>query len=129
MKHEVLMSMSKTELDDYARVLGIDASGKKTVAAKAELIEKRRERTAEVDALGLTLVIPIKRMRDKRVTDLAGKRPMSDEDATELLTLILGDEQMQKLVERATDEDGVVDVDAMGLAMARVLASDELKNF
>lgn len=129
MKREVLMSMSKTELDDYARVLGIDASGKKTAAAKVELIEKRRGRTAEVDALGLTLTIPIKRMRDKRVTDLEGRRPMSDEDATRLLTLILGDDQMEKLVERATDEDGVVDVDALGLAMARVLASSDLKNF
>lgn len=129
MKREVLMSMSKTELDEYARVLGIDASGKKTVAAKVELIEKRRGRTAEIDALGLTLTIPVKRMHDKRVTDLEGKRPMSDEDATRLLALILGDEQMEKLVERATDEDGVVDVDALGLAMARVLASSDLKNF
>lgn len=129
MKHEVLMGMSKNELDEYAKIIGLDVSGKKTVAQKVEAIEKRRERTVEVDVLGLTLTIPIKRMRDKRVTDLVDKRPMSDEDATELLSLIVGDAQMTLLVENVTDEDGTVDVDAMGLAMARILGSDDLKNF
>lgn len=129
MKREVLMEMSKSELDEYGKVLGVDVSGKRTVAQKADAIEKRRERVAEVEALGLTLAIPVKRMRDKRVTDLASKRPMTDADASELLGLLLGGEQMEALADRATDGDGTVDVDAMGLAMARILASDELKNF
>lgn len=129
MKREVLMEMSKDELDEYGKVLGIDVGGKKTVAQKVDAIEKRRKRVAEVDALGLTLSVPVKRMRDKRVADLASKRPMTDEDASELLELLLGGEQMVALADRATDEDGTVDIDAMGLAMARILASDELKNF
>lgn len=129
MKREVLMEMSKSELDEYGKVLGVDVSGKRTVAHKADAIEKRRERVAEVEALGLTLSIPVKRMRDKRVTDLASKRPMTDADASELLGLLLGGEQMEALADRATDGDGTVDIDAMGLAMARILASDELKNF
>ena len=129
MKREVLMEMSKDELDEYGKVLGIDVGGKKTVAQKVDAIEKRRERVAEVDALGLTLSVPVKRMHDKRVSDLASKRPMTDEDATELLRLLLGDEQMARLAERATDDDGTVDADAMGLAMARILGSDDLKNF
>lgn len=129
MKREVLMEMSKSELDEYGKVLGVDVSGKRTVAQKADAIEKRRERVAEVEALGLTLSIPVKRMRDKRVTDLASKRPMTDADASELLGLLLGGEQMEALADRATDGDGTVDIDAMGLAMARILASDELKNF
>lgn len=129
MKREVLMEMSKSELDEYGKVLGVDVSGKRTVAQKADAIEKRRERVAEVEALGLTLAIPVKRMRDKRVTDLASKRPMTDADASELLGLLLGGEQMEALADRATDGDGTVDIDAMGLAMARILASDELKNF
>lgn len=110
-------------------MLGFDVSGKKTVAQKVAAIEERREREAEIDALGLTLAIPVKRMHDKRATDLMGKRPMTDEDATELLALLLGETQMSALAERATDEDGTVDVDAMGLAMTRILASGELKNF
>lgn len=129
MKREVLMEMSKSELDEYGKVLGVDVSGKRTVAQKADAIEKRRERVAEVEALGLTLAIPVKRMRDKRVTDLASKRPMTDADASELLGLLLGGEQMEALADRATDGDGTVDIDAMGLAMARILAFDELKNF
>ena len=100
-------------------MLGVDVSGKRTVAQKADAIEKRRERVAEVEALGLTLSIPVKRMRDKRVTDLASKRPMTDADASELLGLLLGGEQMEALADRATDGDGTVDIDAMGLAMAR----------
>lgn len=129
MKHEVLMEMSKSELDEYAGVLGMDVTAKKTVAQKVAAIEDRRERVAEIDALGLTLAIPVKRTHDKRVTDLMGKRPMTDEDATDLLALLLGEAQMSALAERATDEDGTVDVDAMGLAMTRILASGELKNF
>lgn len=129
MRRETMLEMSKSELDEYAKALGIDVSGKKTVAQKADEIEKRRGRCAEVDALGLTLAVPMKRMRDKRVTDLMGKRPMSDSDADELLSLLLGEEQLAKLVERATEEDGTVDVDAMGLAMARVITCEDLKNF
>lgn len=129
MKREVLLGMSKSELDDYAKMLGIDVTGKKTVEKKVAAIEERRERTADIDVLGLTVTVPIKRMHDKRVTDLASKRSMTDEDATELLALILGEEQLSKVVDRATDEDGTVDVDAMGLAMARILCSEELKNF
>lgn len=129
MKREAMMEMSKSELDEYAQVLGIDVTGKKTVAQKVDAIEKRRERVAEIDALGITFAVPIKRMHDKRVTDLAAKRPMTDEDATELLALLIGDDQMAKLAERATDDDGTVDTDAMGFALARILSSDDLKNF
>lgn len=129
MRREVLLGMSKSELDDYAKMLGIDVTGKKTVGKKVAAIEERRERTAEIDVLGLTLIVPVKRMRDKRVTDLLSKRSMTDEEATDLFALIIGEDQMAKVVERATDEDGAVDVDAMGLAMARILCSEELKNF
>ena len=129
MRHDVLMSMSKTELDSYAAVLGFDVSGKKTIPQKVAQIEKRRERTAEVEVLGLTVSIPIKRMHDKRVTDLMSKRPMTDQCATDLLVLLLGDDQMSQLINRATDDDGTVDVDAMGLAIARILGSEDLKNF
>lgn len=129
MRHEALMEMSKSELDEYATMLGIDTSGQKTIATKVALIEKERGKTADVDVLGTTVTIPIKRLHDKRVSDLAAKRPMTDADAETLLTLLIGDEQVQTLYDRVTEDDGTVDVDALGLAMARILGSGDLKNF
>lgn len=129
MRHEALMAMSETELDGYARVIGIDVTGKKTVEKKVEEIEARRERIAEIDVLGVTLAVPIKRMRDKRVADIMAKRAMSDADANKLLDLVLGKEQVKKLVQQATDSDGTVDTDAIGFALVSVITSDELKNY
>lgn len=129
MRHEVLMAMSKKELDQYAEILGLNVSGEKSIAKKVSVIEKAREKTASVEALGLTLTIPIKRMRDKRVTDLANKRPITDEGGEELLRLVLGDEQFEMLVDHATDEDGSIDTDAMGFALVKIITSEELKNF
>ena len=124
-----MMEMSKSELDEYANVIGIDVTGKKTVAQKVASIESARERVADIDVLGMSVAIPIKRMHDKRVSDLVGKKLMSDDDATELMRLMLGDDQMDSLVARATDDDGTVDIDAMGLAIARITSAEELKNF
>lgn len=129
MRREVLMEMSKSELDEYAKVIGVDVTGKKTVTQKVASIESARERVADIDVLGMSVAIPIKRMHDKRVSDLVAKKLMSDDDATELMSLLLGDDQMDSLVARATDDDGTVDVDAMGLAIARILGAEELKNF
>lgn len=128
MKHEVLMQLSKDELDSYASLLGIDVTGKKTVAQKVSAIEKRRERSEELDVLGMTIVIPMKRLDDKRVSDLANKRALNDEEAMELLRLIIGEDQTGALMDRVTDEDGTVDNPALGLAISRILRSDELKN-
>lgn len=129
MRHEALMAMSETEIDGYARVIGIDVTGKKTVEEKVAEIEARRERTAEIDVLGVTLTVPIKRMRDKRVADIMAKRVMSDADANKLLDLVLGKEQVKKLVQQATDSDGTVDTDALGFAIATIVTSDALKNY
>lgn len=129
MRHEALTAMSESELDGYARVIGIDVTGKKTVEEKVAEIESRRERTAEIDVLGITLAVPIKRMRDKRVADIMAKRAMSDADATKLLDLVLGKEQAKKLTQQATDPDGTVDTDALGFALASIVTSEALKNY
>lgn len=42
---------------------------------------------------------------------------------------MLGDEQMTELERACTDEDGTVDIDAMALAVAKIITSQELKNF
>lgn len=129
MKHEALMNMSKTDLDNYAKMIGLDVSNKKTIPKKVEAIESRRQRVGEIDVLGVHLVIPIKRLQDKRVTDLVGKQSQTDEEASELMMLVLGEEQYQSIIAAATDDDGTVDVIAMGLALATILNSPELKNY
>ena len=129
MRHDVLMEMSLEQLDMYGRVCGIDVSDKKTKRMKVAAIEARRGRTADVDVHGMTLTVPVRAMHDKRVTDLLNGGPLSDEQATELMVLLLGDEQYAALVERCTDDDGLVDVEAVGLAFATIVNCEELKNF
>lgn len=122
--------MSAGELDEYARALGFSAAAARDAEGKARLIEERRSRTATVRALGLDLEVPVKRMRDKRVADLVRKaRDGDDEAAVEAMSLVLGDDQMARVMAAATDEDGTVDANALGVAFARIVTSRELKNF
>lgn len=128
MNREYLSRMSAAELKDYMETLGIDAPGAKTAKARVEAIERRHERTAEVEALGIPLTIPMKRLRDKRVTDIVGASNLTDEDAERLIELILGPEQMETVIEAVTDEDGTVDNESLAYVIKRILTSDELKN-
>lgn len=128
MKREQMLKMSKTDLDDYAKAINLDISGKKTIEKKVDAILERKERTAEIDVLGITLLIPIKRARDKRVTDILAKT-LTDESVSKLLMLLLGKDQMDALTEAATDDDGLIDVDALGLATAKIITSPDLKNY
>lgn len=129
MKREILLSLSAGELDEYARALGFDATGAKSAKAKVELIESRRERVAEVEVLGIAVRIPVKRLHDKRITDRLNGGAASDEEFEGLMRDLLGDDQMDAIVEHVTDEDGTVDIDALGLILAKAVRSDELKNF
>lgn len=129
MKRETLERMSEPEIDEYAKVLGIELAPCKTLEEKIDMIERRRERGVIVTVLGIDLDIPIKRVHDKRVADIISNPRATDEDTYEAMALILGDAQMRKLVEACTDEDGVVDSHALGLAFVKILTSDQLKNF
>lgn len=129
MNKEYMARMSAAELDEYAKMLGIVASPAKTAAAKAKLIEKRRERAASLRMLGIDLEIPIKRAHDKRVSDLMAKPNLTDLEVEEVMRLLLGDEQMDELARACTDDDGTVDTDAFGLAFTKIITSSELKNF
>ena len=130
MRHEVMMEMSLEQLDQYARVCGIDTGGKATKEEKVALIEERRGRVAEIEALGTTLVVPVRALHDKRVTDaLDGSKPLADDEAEGLLARLLGEEQYAEVVGRCTDEDGVVDVEALAFAFGLIVRSEELKNF
>ncbi len=129
MKKELLLKLEPEELDEYAKTLGIDAAKAKGAKAKVELIERRRERVAEISALGITVTVPVRRMHDKRITDRLNGRRLSDSQLEKLMRDLLGDEQMDAVIEHVTEEDGTVDVDALGLIIAKIVRSDDLKNF
>lgn len=124
-----MMEMSLEQLDQYGTACGIDVSGKRTKAQKVALIEERRGRVADVDVLGMTLHVPVRAMKDKRVTDLLDRGGLSEADADWLMGALLGEEQYASLIERCTDEDGVVDVSAVGIAFATIVRSEDLKNY
>lgn len=129
MNRECMERMSAGELDEYAKSCGIEVSHARDKKDKLRIISERRERVAAVRALGIDFEIPVKRVHDKRLTDLLGKQDMTDEDMTEAMVMMLGREQFDELVSACTDDDGTVDVNAMGVAYVRIVTSSELKNF
>lgn len=129
MRKEVLETLSASELEGYAAVIGVDVSNVKTKKARIARIVEARERTADINALGMTLTVPIKRLHDKRVTDRLNGGIVGDEELMKIMTAILGEDQLAKIEAHCTDEDGTVDVDAYGVILAAVINSDELKNF
>lgn len=129
MNREYMERMSAKELDEYAKSCGIDVARIKSKQDKLRIIAERRERVATVRALGIDFEIPVKRVHDKRLSDLMNKQNMTDEDMTEAMVMLLGQEQLDELVSACTDEDGTVDVNAMGTAYVRIITAKELKNF
>ena len=115
MRTEALNAMTDEELEQYARTLGFTTKAAKSHDAKVRLIAKRRERGVDVSVLG--------------VTQLVSKPDRTDDDIETAMTMLLGEEQMGALREAATEDDGTVDQDALAFAYARILSSDELKNF
>lgn len=129
MRKEVLETLSASELEGYAAVIGVDVSNVKTKKARIARIVEARERAADINALGMTLTVPIKRLHDKRVTDRLNGGVVGDEELMEIMAAILGEDQLAAIEAHCTDEDGTVDVDAYGVILAAVINSDELKNF
>ncbi len=123
-----LKLMGEEELDRYANAIGISTAAAKTAAQKVALIEKERARSVTVEALGVVLELPAKRVRDQRFSDLMNKDGRTDDDLKEAFALLLGESQYAQLVEAATDEDGTVDAIALGFALNSILTSDALKN-
>lgn len=128
MKRDTMLAMTPQELDAYARRLGLDTSGERTVAEKADAIEGARGRKARIRALGMTVEVPVKAMSDRRVTRLLESGVETDSDMYQLMDALLGAEQVDAIVERATDDDGTIDNHAIGMAFQAILDSPELKN-
>lgn len=129
MNKEAMSRMTEAELTAYASQLGVSVAAANGAEEIARLIEHYRGRKANVRAVGLDLVVSVKNLRDKRVVDLLSKENPTDEEVTESMRLVLGDEQMEMVVEACTDDDGTVDVDAMAFAFCSVFTSEELKNY
>lgn len=129
MNREAMELMCVDELDEFGKVLGIAMSPAKTKEDKILLIERKRDRCASIHVLGHDFDIPIKRMHDKRITDLITKLDRSDDETELAMQMLLGDDQFDTLVGACTEPDGTIDIDAMGLAFVKIITSDELKNF
>lgn len=129
MRREILLELSGPELDAYAKKLGLNTSKTKGIKAKVDVIETTRGRVAEIEALGMTLRVPVKRMHDLRVTDRLNGQGLNDAEYERLCADILGKDQLQEVYEHCTDEDGTVDLEAVALVLDTVILSDELKNF
>lgn len=129
MNPEYMKRMGSKELEAYAQAMGFTTAAGKDAAAKVEIINRKRERAAEVSVLGVDLSVPVKRAHDKRVNDLLNKRGRTDADVMEAFRILLGDDQMAELVKAATDEDGTYDEVALSFAFNSILASKQLKNF
>lgn len=128
MKKEYLLKMSDDELAGYLKVLGIPSKSAKTREAKIELIERRRAKTETIDVLGIPIEVSVKKLHDRRILD-AFDAAKTDADMEAVVRQIIGDEQMDALAVAATDEDGTVDVDAMGYAVAAIVTNKKVKNF
>lgn len=120
--------MDEKELEAYASVLGFTLVKNGGADSMRESIERRRERTATVRALGIDFKIPIKRAHDKRVVRLINEAK-SDADLEEGMRMLLGDDQYAELAAACVEEDGTEDVDAMSYAVIAITGSEELKNF
>lgn len=128
MNKEYLLKMSDEELAGYMKMLGISSKATKTREAKIELIERRRAKTETIDVLGIPIEVSVKKLRDRRVLD-AYQAATTDAQMEAVARQIIGDEQMDALAMAATDEDGTVDVDALGYAIATILTNKKVKNF
>ena len=128
MNKEYLLKMSDEELAGYMKMLGISSKATKTREAKIELIERRRAKTETIDVLGIPIEVSAKKLRDRRVLD-AYQAATTDAQMEAVARQIIGDEQMDALAVAATDEDGTVDVDALGYAIATILTNKKVKNF
>lgn len=127
MNPEYLERMGANELNEYGKALGIDMAPAKTVEEKIKLIEGKRNKQVVIPVLGLELAVPKKRIRDQRITRIIADS-MTDGEAEEAMTLLLGEDQMAEVVKACTDEDGTIDTVAMGYAFTEVFSSPALKN-
>lgn len=129
MNTDYMRKMSADELEAYAKQMGFTVAAGKTIEDKIAIIEAKRSREVDLTLLGVPVSVPIKRMYDKRVTDLLAKKNRTDDETMAMFRLIVGDEACDEVVAAATEDDGTVDNNALGYAIATLVTDKDLKNF
>ena len=128
MRKEILEQMTDAELMEYAQAVGVKQTAMTKAKNKAKLIFDRWEKVVNINVYGYDFEVKTKVLKDKRFVDLVTKENATDDEMTEALLILIGEAQLQKLYELCTDEDGTVDIAAIGLAFVRLINSPELKN-
>lgn len=129
MKREFMEQSTESEIEELAKMQGIELAPCETLKEKMSLIERKRERKAIITIFGEDFEVPMKRLGDKRVEDIMNNPHQSGDDADKVFRLLLGDKQTKRLVDICTEDDGTVDAYAMGLAFIRLMYSEQLKNY
>lgn len=129
MNIDSLKRMSTKELDEYAELLGFSVSSFKGVDAKIEEIQKHRNRHVSITVLGVELDISLRALRDKRFNDILNSSYDNNQEIEKAMVMLLGEQQYSELVKAVTEEDGVIDIDALSFAIGKIVTSPKLKNF
>ena len=129
MNTDYMRKMSADELEAYAKHMGFTLAAGRTIDDKIAIIEAKRSREVGLTLLGVPVSVPIKRLYDKRVTDLLAKKKRTDDETMAMFRLIVGDEACDEVVAAATEDDGTVDNNALGYAIAALVTDRDLKNY
>lgn len=130
MKSEILDQLTAKELEQYAKHMGLQVIPGKSLKEKRNAIKRKRDKVKTITVLGMEISVAVKRFHDGKVTSFfESTEGKTDSDYIEMLRYIIGDEQMDSLVDACTDDDGSFDNDAMAYVMATIIYSEELKNF
>lgn len=129
MNKETMQNMTVEELEGYANSMGFTLKACKDKADKIALIQRKRSRAATVEVLGLELSIEVKRFRNSKFADVISKRDRTSSELMDAFRCLLGDSQYESLFAACTEDEGEVDEDALAYAFAKILQSDELKNY
>ena len=124
-----MQNMTAEELEGYAQAMGFTLRACADKADKIALIQRRRERTVTIEALGLGLSVSVKRFRSSKFSDLVNKPGRTGADLVEAFHGLLGDPQFDALMRACADEDGEVDEDALAYVFSTILRNEELKNY
>lgn len=129
MDTSIFDNMSAKELDLYARAMELDCSKLKGVKAKREFIKQHLTKQADIKIFGNVYTVPVKRLHDKRVSDLLNGKNLTDDKLFEAMRLVLGDEQFDDIYAHCTEDDGLVNMASLTYAYLSVFENEELKNF
>lgn len=132
MNLENLKRMSASELDEYAKFIGINVDNLKKASSKIEAIERKRNKIVVIKAAGLELEVEAKRIDDKRVTDVLSALnagTATDEMCQDAMAVLLGEKQMEEVAEACVDADGMYDTTTLAYIFTKIITSNELKKY